>query len=284
MKTYAKIGLINHVELWGVEAGPIDGPLVILLHGFPDFWWGWRHQIEHLANQGFHVVVPDQRGYNFSSKLQRLDDYSLENLSTDVLGLADHFHAPQFRLVGHDWGGVIAWWLAARYPDRIRQLAILNAPNPDVFVRYVRLHPTQSFKSTYAAFFQLPWIPEATLKAKRFALLRGSLTQTSRPGIFTEAELQPYIEAWSQPGSLTAMLNYYRALGRRKWGPIPRIKPPTLLVWGLKDAFLEPGLAMASLKPCDQFQSLFLHQAGHWVQLEEAETVNEALSRFFATS
>lgn len=272
---------VNGVELSVVEAGPPEGPLIFLLHGFPDFWWGWRHQFEPLAALGFHVVAPDLRGYNLSSKPSGVESYDLDVLAADIVGMADRYGRQAFHLVGHDWGGVIAWWVAARYPKRVERLAILNAPHPDVFPRYLRRHPKQMLRSSYAAFFQFPVLPEALLKAKRFSRLRRALVSSSRPGTFTDEDLKRYVEAWEPSGALTAMLNYYRALARRPWGRLSRISPPTLLIWGQQDAFLEEGIARASLRLCDAGQSLLLPNAGHWVHMEEAERVNEALISFF---
>ncbi len=273
--------LVNGVKLHVVEAGPADGPLVILLHGFPDFWWGWRHQIEFLAAQGFHVIAPDGRGYNLSDKPSGVRTYRLDTLAADVVALADFYTTGTFRLVGHDWGGVVAWHVGALYPHRIERLAILNAPHPDAFMRFVRRHLKQLLKSYYAMFFQLPLLPEIVLRAWDFAWMRRALTGSSRPGTFSAEDLKRYVEAWSQPGALTAMLGYYRALGRRRWGPLARVRPPTLVLWGVRDAFLEPGAAKASLKLCDAAQSHFFENAGHWVQLEESEAVNAALLAFF---
>ena len=126
---------VNGVELHVVEAGPEDGPLVILLHGFPDFWWGWRHQMEPLVKAGYRVVVPDQRGYNLSSKPKGVSSYHIDTLAADVAALADVYNAATFRLAGHDWGGIVAWWTGVRYPKRVERLVILNAPHPDVYPR-----------------------------------------------------------------------------------------------------------------------------------------------------
>jgi pimeloyl-ACP methyl ester carboxylesterase len=281
MKTTVRTVPVNGIELQIIEAGPPSGPLVLLLHGFPDFWWGWRYQIEPLAEQGFHVVVPDQRGYNLSSKPSGVASYDLDVLAADVIGLADALGASKVHLVGHDWGGLVAWWAAAHYPQRVERLAILNAPHPDVFPRYLRRHPKQMLKSSYVAFFQLPVLPEALMKARRFAFLRDALTGSSHPGTFTDEDLERYTDAWAQPGALTAMVNYYRALARRPWGRFSRVQSPTLLIWGTQDQFLETGVGRASLKLCDEGQSLFIESAGHWVQLEEAERVNAALLKFF---
>lgn len=282
MPTTSRICHVNGVQLYVIETGPLDGPLVFLLHGFPDFWWGWRHQIEALAVQGFRVIAPDGRGTNLSDKPQGVSAYDLDTLAADILGLADFFHRSTFCLAGHDWGGIIAWHLAARYPKRVERVAILNAPHPDVFLRFVRRHPKQMLKSTYAAFFQMPVLPEVILRWRNFALLRRALTRSSRPDTFAPDDLARYEQAWSQPGALTAMLNYYRALGRRRWTRIARVRVPTLLIWGARDAFLELGVGKASLKRCSDGQSLFLENAGHWVQLEEASAVSAALGRFFS--
>lgn len=271
---------VNDVELHFVDAGPSDGPLVVLLHGFPDFWWGWRHQIEPLARRGFRVVVPDMRGYNLSGKPRGVGNYALDTLAADVLELAGLLGGSTFDLTGHDWGGIIAWHVAALFPRRVRRLVVLNAPHPDVFPRYMRRHPTQALRSLYAAWFQLPFLPEAILRARRFALLRRSLVHTSRSG-FNAPDLDRYVEAWQQAGALPAMINYYRAFARRPWKSLARIESPTLIIWGERDPFLEIGVARASLKRCNNAQSRFV-DAGHWVQWEQAQWVNETLVEFFA--
>jgi pimeloyl-ACP methyl ester carboxylesterase len=280
--TSSSVRHVNGVDLHVLEAGPEEGPLVVLLHGFPDFNWGWRHQIEHLAEQGFRVVAPDQRGYNLSSKPRGIAAYHLDTLAADVIALVDCYNRPSFCLAGHDWGGVIAWWVAARYPNRVERVAILNAPHPDVFVRFLRRHPGQMVRSLYVAFFQLPFLPEALMKRNNCAMLRRALTRSSLPGAFSEDELKSYVEAWKQPGALTAMVNYYRALARRPWRRPARIHPRTLVLWGKQDVFLKSASATASLKLCDRGQIVFLERAGHWVQREEATTINEALTDFFS--
>jgi pimeloyl-ACP methyl ester carboxylesterase len=269
-------------KLHGIEAGSPDGPLVILLHGFPDFSWGWRKQVPALVARGFHVIVPDQRGYAHSDKPLDLDDYRLKELAADVLAIADGCGRDRFRLVGHDWGGVVAWWTAARHPHRVEQLVILNAPHPDAWTKLRRARWRQARKSWYIAFFQLPWLPEFVLKLRNFWLLRSTLRRSARDGTFTTGTLEHYVGIWSQPGALTAMLNYYRALRRRPRGQLPRITRPTLLLWGEQDHFLDHAVAEASLEFCDQARAVYFPDATHWVQVEEAEAVNEAVTGFFA--
>ena len=203
---------VGGVTLHMIEAGPEDGPLVILLHGFPEFWWGWRYQIAPLVEAGFRVLVPDQRGYNLSDKPQGRRAYDLDILAKDVIGLADAVGRTAFSLVGHDWGGLVAWWTASRYPERVAKLAILNAPHPAIAGTYMRRHPSQMVKSLYVGFFQIPRLPEAVLSADNHRSLKDALLRTSRPGTFSEQDIAGYEQAWSQPGALTAMLNWYRAL------------------------------------------------------------------------
>jgi epoxide hydrolase 4 len=198
----------NGVMLHAVAAGPSDGPLVILLHGFPEFWYGWRHQIEPLAAVGYRVLVPDLRGYNLSSKPEGLRAYTLDVLADDVLGLATTLGRPKFTIVGHDWGGALAWHLAARNPDRIERAVILNGPYLAAARGYARSHPGQMLKSWYIGLFQVPWLPERLLSASDFAWLRQALTRTSQPGAFQADDLEHYRKAWAQPGALTAMLNW----------------------------------------------------------------------------
>lgn len=216
MLTASSTRHINGLRLHVEEAGPEDGPLLILLHGFPGFWWDWRHQIHALAAEGYRVLAPDMRGYNLSDKPRGLDSYCLGPLASDVIALAQSYGHSTFGLVGHDWGGVVAWWTSVRFPQQVERLVILNAPHPDVWRRLIR-RLSQLLRSTYVAFFQLPLLPEAMLRARRFALLRRALRRTSRAGAFTDEDIELYVQAWSQPGALSAMLNYYRALRRRPW-------------------------------------------------------------------
>ncbi len=262
------------------EAGPIDGLPTLVLHGFPEFWYGWRRQIGPLTEAGLRLVLPDQRGYNRSDKPDGIAAYHLDRLAADVIELADHYGFARFRLVAHDWGGLVAWWTAAHHPERIERLAILNAPHPAVFGPYILRHPTQMLRSAYVGLFQIPRLPERRLMADGCAVLRQALLKTSRPGSFTGADLDRYVEAWAQPGAMTGMLNWYRALRLPRARSVPRVKPPTLILWGRRDHALEPGLAEASLALCDAGRIQWLPEATHWVQHDAAEAVNAALVAF----
>ena len=271
----------NGLEFHAALAGPADGPLVVLLHGFPEFWYGWRRQIEPLAAAGLRVLAPDQRGYNLSAKPEGLQAYVLDRLAEDVLGLADALQHRHFRVVGHDWGGVVAWHPARHHPDRIVRAAVLNAPDPGTMDRFARSRPRQIARSWYVAFFQLPALPEATLRAGDFAWLRSALTRSSRPGTFTADDLAVYRAAWRQPGALTAMLNWYRALRLRRRAVVTApIEVPVRVIWGDSDRFLERDLAQVGAAGCRHGEACHVAQATHWVQHEEPEQVNRLLLDF----
>lgn len=268
------------IRLHVAEAGPEGGPPTILLHGFPEFWYGWRRQIGPLAEAGLRVVVPDQRGYNLSDKPTGVAAYHLDRLAADVIALADACGFPRVRLVGHDWGGLVAWWAASRYPQRIERLAILNAPHPGIFGAYLRRHPGQWLRSYYVGVFQIPGLPEWRLTADRGRVLREALETTSRPDTFSEADLDRYAEAWLRPGAMRAMLDWYRALVRLPRDAPPRVAMPTLILWGMQDHALQPGLAEASLALCDDGRIVWYPRATHWLPHEEAEAVTGALLAF----
>lgn len=272
-------GLTLHVG----EAGPKDGPAVILLHGFPEFWWGWRHQIASLAEAGFRVIVPDQRGYNLSGKPQGRRSYDLDLLAGDILGLADKLGLESFNLAGHDWGGIVAWWIATTHPERVRRLVAVNAPHPSVLGSYMRAHPGQLLRSSYVLFHQIPHVPEMLMRAGGYRLLKDALAKSARPGTFTEADFAVYQEAWDRPGALTAMVNWYRAIPLTSGKPFRgRLSMPVLVIWGRQDSFMESGIAEESLKLCDRGNLHWFEDATHWVHLEEPQAVSAALKAFWA--
>lgn len=269
------IKTINGLNLHVVEAGEAGQPLLILLHGFPEFWWAWRHQITPLAGAGYHVIVPDMRGYNTSDAPQEVSAYTIDILTADVIALADAFGADRFDLVAHDWGAVISWWVAAKHPDRLKRVVLMDGPHPDVWGKQALKHPTQALKSTYVAFFQLPWVPEAMLGTFDNAGLKAMMRGSAKPDTFEPGALEHYSEAWSHPGSVTAMLNYYRALRERPKGDEPaRLAPPTLILWAGDDVFLERNVAEAGLALCDQGKLEIIDGASHWLHIEQPERIN----------
>lgn len=273
----------NGVNLHVVMAGPQDGPLVILLHGFPEFWYGWRKQIPALAKAGYHVWAPDQRGYNRSDKPAGVDAYHIDTLARDIVGLIEASGREQVYLVGHDWGAAVAWWVAGNYPQHIKKLAILNVPHPAVMRRTVLEDEEQRKKSWYIFFFQLPWLPERSLSANDYTNLVRALKGSSRRGTFNAEDIAAYKQAWSQPGAVTSMLNWYRAAVRHqdKAQELERIRPPTLMIWGANDIALSRTMAQPSIDLCDEGRLVFLEEASHWVQHEEPEMVNRLLLEFF---
>lgn len=260
-------------------AGRPNAPLVILLHGFPEFWYGWHLQIDALAGAGWQVAAPDQRGYAESDKPAGVERYVLDILADDVLALADALHAERFVVVGHDWGGMVAWHLAARNPERLLGAAILNAPHPATFNSFAIAHPRQFARSAYLALFQVPWLPELMLSAYEFAALTFALTRTSRPGTFGDDTLARYRTAWAEEGALTTMLNWYRAIPMSK-PQTRKIKVPVRVIWGDSDSALESGLAEAGVAYCRRGEVFHIPQASHWLHHEEPEQVNSLLMEF----
>ena len=269
----------NGLRLHVVQAGPATGPLVVLLHGFPEYWASWRAQLTALAAAGYRVWAPDQRGYNLSDKPPGIESYALPTLAADIIGLLDAAGVPQAHIVGHDWGGIVAWYLAAHYPDRMAGTTIINVPHPAVVTPNLWRVPSQLARSWYIGFFQLPRLPERLVRRRNWRFGERALLGTSRPGTFSAAEVARYKVAWAQPGALTTMLNWYRAL-RLPSGPWPRIRGAVQIIWGRRDTFLEARLAEFSLAQCQNAQLHYFPEATHWVQLEEAAAVNELILRF----
>jgi len=174
--------LTNGVRLHVVEAGPEDGPLVLLLHGFPEFWYGWHRQIAPLAAAGFRVAVPDQRGYGLSDKPKKIRAYNLDDLALDIVGLIDALGREKAHVAAHDWGGAVGWWLALKHAERLERLALLNIPHPLVLERALWRSAKQRKKSSYMFWFQLPWLPEYALRRNDYHLIVHTLRRTSLPG------------------------------------------------------------------------------------------------------
>ena len=270
------------VRLHAVAAGPTDGPVVILLHGFPEFWYGWRRQIEPLAAAGFRVIVPDQRGYNLSSKPGGVAAYALIELVSDVIAIADQLGQEKIFLAGHDWGAAVAWSAALLHRQRIAKLAVLNVPHPSVMRKFLSTRPRQFLRSWYMFLFQVPWLPEALLSAFNFRVAARSLLRSSRPGTFSAEDLAQYRAAWSQPGALTGMINWYRALFRvRVKFPDKTVCAPTRILWGERDDFLLTEMAHESLRYCTSAELFTFANATHWLQHEEPVRVSELLIDFF---
>jgi pimeloyl-ACP methyl ester carboxylesterase len=283
---------VNGIHLHWVEAG--TGPLVVLLHGFPEFWYSWRHQIPALVEAGYRVVAPDMRGYADSDKPAGYDEYLGGPLSADVVGLIEACEEQRATVVGHDWGGAVAWMTALRHPEVVDKLVILNSPHPGVFLREVR-NPAQILRSSYMMFFQTPILPERMLSARSFGGLKYALRAGSqRVGAFTDSDLERYAEAFAKPGALTGGLAYYRAMGRRmlaaarQAGAAPAggdrrtVVAPTLVIWGRNDPVLGQSLADPGERVPNR-RVEFIDEAAHFVQADAPERVNELLIDFLDT-
>jgi pimeloyl-ACP methyl ester carboxylesterase len=273
---------VNGVVLHVAEAGPADGPLVVLLHGFPEFWFEWREQIGPLAEAGFRVVAPDQRGYNLSGKPKGARQYRLDLLAADVIALAESYGHRRFSLVGHDWGASVAWWTATIHPERLDRLVVLNAPHPAVWRKSMTEDPAQRKKSRYVQLIRLPWLVETVVRSGNFRGLAAAFDSATRREAFGAEVLAQYRAAWGQPGALTGALNWYRALFMQDL-PVPAahsIATPTLVIWGDQDAFAGPELAEASAALCADARVIHFADASHWVVHDKPDAVRDALLGF----
>ena len=272
----------NGIRLHTVMAGPQSGIPVILLHGFPETWRCWIRQFPALVDAGCRVIAPDQRGYNLSDKPKGARNYNVNTLVEDIIGLMNALEYEKVNLVGHDWGAVVAWMLANKYPDRLHRLSIMNVPHPTVMRRFLMRDLEQIRRSWYVFLFQLPWLPEAGMRQDNWRGAERVLRGSGKIHTFTDEDIEKYKEAWSQPGAITAMINWYRAVIRYQ-PPIPkdpRIRVPTLMMWGTKDFALSHRMARPSMDYCDEGNLIFFPDATHWVQRDAADEVNHYLVDF----
>jgi len=272
----------NGIKLHVVQAGPQSGVPVVLLHGFPEIWYGWRKQIPALVEAGCRVIIPDQRGYNLSDKPKGIGNYGIYTLVEDIIGLIDALEYEKVNLFAHDWGANGAWSLANKYPERLHKLSIMNVPHPAVGQRFLMRDFEQIRRQWYVFFFQLPWIPEAVMKRDNWRGIMDIILYKGRLHVLTDDEVEKYKEAWSQPGAITSMINWYRAILQRmpKLPEDLRIKVPMLMMWGVKDVFLTHRMAHPSMDYVDDGNLILLPDATHWVQHDAAEEVNHYLTDF----
>ena len=273
---------VNDVELHTVSAGDPDDPLVVLLHGFPEFWYEWHNYFDPLVEAGYRVVVPDQRGYNRSQKPDDLNAYSIDTLSADVVGLIETAGRESAHVVGHDWGAAVAWDLALRYPKAVDRLGIVNVPHPTVFQRTLTADLTQLRNSWYMFFFQLPIVPEWTTHRNQFAFFVNTMEDSSRPETFAEQDFRRYRQAWSCEDAVGSMINWYRALFRRQNDPPQeQVEAPTVVIWGENDQALVPRMAEESVQYCSDGYVERFPDATHWVPHEYPDRVAALLLTHF---
>jgi len=275
---------INGLQLHCVEQG--SGPLVLLLHGWPEFWYSWRHALKGLSGQ-YLVVAPDMRGFNLSDRPEGIAPYALKELVRDVLGILDHYKAEKVHLVGHDWGGIVAWQTAILHPDRLHDLVILNCPHPDAFRQALKKDWSQRRKSWYMGLFIVPVLPDLLIRAFLPYFFRMVLANWAyRKDAFTPEDLARYTEAYRLRGAVTASLNYYRALF--KIGPpktdrfrLP-IPVPILVLWGMDDKALGHAMTRGMERYAGAgYQQVDVEHCSHWIQHEIPDQVNEALLSFW---
>ena len=257
-----------------------DAPLILFLHGFPECWYSWRKQLAFFSDAGFRVWAPDLRGYNLSDKPRGVDAYHLNALELDIAELLDAARVEKAIVVGHDWGGLIAWRFAMDYPERVSKLVILNAPHPARW-RAGFFMPQQWLHSWYILAFQLPRLPETFIAKNARRIAQGIRWSAVRKHAFTDADVEMYAQAIAQPDAMRAGLDYYRALMR--WGfwlPVKRIDVPTQMLWGENDIALTKPLTYHTEKWVSDFRIQYVPNCGHWVQNEAAEQVNRAMFEF----
>ncbi|MEI1378458.1 alpha/beta hydrolase [Nostoc sp. UHCC 0926] len=272
----------NGVKLHYVTQG--EGPLMLMLHGFPEFWYSWRHQIPEFA-QDFKVVALDLRGYNDSDKPNEQSAYVMNEFIKDVEGVIKALGYQKCVLVGHDWGGAIAWNFAYAHPEMVEQLIILNLPHPAKFAQGLRT-PQQLLRSYYVFVFQLPWLPELLLQSLNYQVIETVFKGTAvNKSAFTKADIDAYKNAAAKRGALTAMLNYYRNIFQQRmlnpsWGVL---EVPTLMIWGENDTALGKELTYDTATYVRDFQIKYIPNCGHWVQQEQPELVNQYMREFLRT-
>ena len=294
---------VNGVKLHYVSEG--TGQVILFLHGFPEFWYEWKNQLAEFGKD-YQAIAPDMRGYNLSDKPARVEDYAPPILVEDIRALLDKVsHGRKAILVAHDWGGALAWIYAAKYPDTLEKLVIINAPHPTILARELQSNPKQQQASSYMTFFQSKGA-EAALSANNYAGLAAAVFSNNRPESFTVEDKQAYLAAWAQPGALTGGLNYYRAANlappaasdadatkTKEPGskgsallatPLPVIETPTLVIWGEKDTALLSGNLDGLDKLVKKLTIKRIQAAGHWVVHEEPETVNRAIREFLSAA
>jgi epoxide hydrolase 4 len=262
----------NGIKLHYVTEG--EGPLMLMLHGFPEFWYSWRHLIPEFA-QDYQVVALDLRGYNDSDKPAEKSAYVMDEFIKDIEGVIKGLGYSSCVLVGHDWGGAIAWNFAYTHPEMVERLIVLNIPHPAKFAAGLT-KPQQLLRSSYILFFQLPFIPELQLKLHNYQAIETAFKGMAvNKDAFSQADIDAYKQAVAKPGAMTAMLNYYRNVFRhgfinRSWGVLD---VPTLMIWGEKDTALGKELTYGTENFVQDFQIKYIPNCSHWVQQEQPQLV-----------
>jgi len=268
---------VGKLALHVVFAGPEGGPPVVLLHGFPEFWYAWRGPAAVLARAGFRVIIPDQRGYNLSDKPAGVDSYRQDELMSDIVGLIDALDYPRVAIGAQDMGAGVAWRLVMTRPDLVSRFAVIDVGHPKGYVEFESQEETVSW---YRTFLQIPWLPGYTARLGNWSLLATNLRATSAPGAFPEEEMDQFRSAWDRDGAIHSMGAWYRA----PWVDVDsdsRVRTPTLLILAANDAFIPSDASRAGMKYLDNGRLLELGSGTHWVVGEEPERIGQILVHFF---
>lgn len=289
----SKFADVNGIRIHYAEAG--SGKLVLFLHGFPEYWYQWKPQLEDLG-QNFRAVAPDMRGYNLSSIPADISAYKIRTLVEDVRALAEHLGHRKFVLVGQDWGGIVAWAFALYYPERLEKLVIMNAPHPAIFERELRDNPAQQHASQYMLLFNTPDAEKVLEEGNYASLVYHVLSEGLKTGYTTEDEQKKYLSIWNDGRTITGGLAYYRAarigppmkpgdpwiLKKHFAADLPtlQVKVPTLLIWGMQDPYLLAGNLSGLGAYVSDMQVKLFPDTGHWVNRAKAAEVNAAIREF----
>lgn len=278
----------NELKLHYAASGPEDGHLLLFLHGYPEFWYAWRHQLADLGDT-YHCVAPDLPGYNLSSKPVEVARYRTKRLIQDVAAFAAQFSRKRkFTLVAHDWGGALAWAFAIKHPELLERLIIINAVHPGAFQREIARNPAQGAASQYIHEIRAEG-SEARYAANDYALLWRSLEKTAEAGHLTSADRAAFVSAWSQPGALTGMFNWYRAM--RMDPPKPggqaqaelyddeqlMVRVATRVMWGMQDTALLPGCVEGLERWVPNLDVRHVPDGSHWIVYEKPQLISETI-------
>ncbi|MFB2773372.1 alpha/beta fold hydrolase [Pelatocladus sp. BLCC-F211] len=269
----------NGIKLHYVTQG--EGALMLMLHGFPEFWYSWRHQIPEFAKY-FKVVAVDLRGYNDSDKPKEQSAYRMDEFIRDIKGLIEGLGYEKCVLVGHDWGGAIAWCFAYTYPEMVERLVVLNIPHPAKLAEGLRT-PAQLLKSSYMFLFQLPWLPEVLIQSWDYQLIENAFQGMAvDKNAFSKSDIEAYKNAAAKRGSLTAMLNYYRNIFQDQMfnKSLGILEVPTLMIWGESDTALGKELTYGTEAYVRDLQIKYIPNCSHWVQQERPELVNQYIQEY----
>jgi pimeloyl-ACP methyl ester carboxylesterase len=280
---------LKDVRIHYVASGPEDKPLMLFVHGFPEFWYSWRHQIREFQKD-YRVVAIDQRGYNESSKPSSIDDYIVAKLLSDLEQVILGLGYKSCVLVAHDWGGAVAWAFGRYYPNCVDKLIVMNAPPAPIFMKLLQTNKKQQKMSWYMMFFQLPWLPELAMKIEDFSIFDQMIASETKPGTSpenTDENIAPYKYVFSQPGALTPPLNYYRARFRASTAQKTGVYDmdytmPVLLIWGCNDTALDIAIPDAVEKEAPKIEVRRIPDANHFVQTDAPGEVNKIMRQWLS--